>query len=157
MPRLKCLPTQSHPQQTQVCLFPVWSVIVPSTNGELLFFCSSKDSDADDEIEDLLAYFEQQLTLESSFPKICAPELEMTQTHISGGIGHLSWGVNTLSQVWLMVCVLLAAALPREILMYIFRWVVSSDLDMRTLEQLSLVCRGFYICARWSCRSTWRN
>uniref|UniRef100_A0A8C6PAJ1 F-box only protein n=1 Tax=Nothobranchius furzeri TaxID=105023 RepID=A0A8C6PAJ1_NOTFU len=82
----------------------------------------SEDSDADGEIEDLLAYFEQQFTLESSFPKICTPELEMTQTHIS--------------------------ALPREILMYIFRWVVSSDLDMRTLEQLSLVCRGFYICAR---------
>lgn len=40
------------------------------------------------------------------------------------------------------------AALPSEILMYIFRWVVSSDLDMRALEQLSLVCRGFYICAR---------
>lgn len=32
--------------------------------------------------------------------------------------------------------------------MYIFRWVVSSELDMRALEQLSLVCRGFYICAR---------
>lgn len=32
--------------------------------------------------------------------------------------------------------------------MYIFRWVVSSDLDLRSLEQLSLVCRGFYICAR---------
>ncbi|KAK7930775.1 hypothetical protein WMY93_007170 [Mugilogobius chulae] len=52
----------------------------------------------------------------------CAPEVELTQTHIS--------------------------VLPREILMYIFRWVVSSELDMRALEQLSLVCRGFYICAR---------
>uniref|UniRef100_A0A8C4D7W8 F-box only protein 9 n=1 Tax=Dicentrarchus labrax TaxID=13489 RepID=A0A8C4D7W8_DICLA len=81
-----------------------------------------KDNDVDGEIEDLLAYFEQELTLESSFPKICIPELDMTQTHIS--------------------------ALPREILMYIFRWVVSSELDMRALEQLSLVCRGFYICAR---------
>lgn len=80
-----------------------------------------EDSDADGEIEDLLAYFEQQLTLELH-PKICTPELEMTQTHIS--------------------------ALPREILMYIFRWVVSSEVDMRALEQLSLVCRGFYICAR---------
>lgn len=39
--------------------------------------------------------------------------------------------------------------------MYIFRWVVSSDLDMRTLEQLSLVCRGFYICARDS--DLWRS
>ncbi|NIG60526.1 F-box only protein 9 [Pontoporia blainvillei] len=35
-----------------------------------------------------------------------------------------------------------------EVLMYIFRWVVSSDLDLRSLEQLSQVCRGFYICAR---------
>lgn len=42
-------------------------------------------------------------------------------------------------------------ALPMEVLMYIFRWVVSSDLDLRSLEQLSLVCRGFYICARY-CR-----
>ncbi|XP_012733284.2 F-box only protein 9 [Fundulus heteroclitus] len=81
-----------------------------------------EDSDTEGEIEDLLAYFEQQLSLESSFPKICIPELEITQTHIS--------------------------ALPREILMYIFRWVVSSELDMRALEQLSSVCRGFYICAR---------
>uniref|UniRef100_A0A673B4H3 F-box domain-containing protein n=1 Tax=Sphaeramia orbicularis TaxID=375764 RepID=A0A673B4H3_9TELE len=81
-----------------------------------------QESGVDGEIEDLLAYFEQQLTLECSFPKICTPEQEMTRVHIS--------------------------ALPREILMYIFRWVVSSDLDMRALEQLSLVCRGFYICAR---------
>ncbi|CAJ1067520.1 F-box only protein 9 [Xyrichtys novacula] len=81
-----------------------------------------EDSDVDCEIEDLLAYFEQQFTLESSFPKICTPELDINRTHIS--------------------------ALPREILMYIFRWVVSTDLDMRALEQLSSVCRGFYICAR---------
>uniref|UniRef100_A0A672HKL9 F-box only protein 9 n=1 Tax=Salarias fasciatus TaxID=181472 RepID=A0A672HKL9_SALFA len=81
-----------------------------------------EDNDTDGEIEDLLAYFEQQLTLESTFPKICTPEIDMTQVHIS--------------------------ALPREILMYVFRWVVSSDLDMRALEQLSLVCRGFYMCAR---------
>ncbi|XP_037321413.1 F-box only protein 9 [Pungitius pungitius] len=83
---------------------------------------SYMDNDVDGEIEDLLSYFEQELTLESSFPKICTPEMDLTQMHIS--------------------------ALPREILMYIFRWVVSSDLDMRALEQLSLVCRGFYICSR---------
>ncbi|KAM6997001.1 F-box only protein 9 [Tautogolabrus adspersus] len=80
------------------------------------------EDNGDCDIEDLLDYFEEQLNLESSFPKICTPELEMTRMHIS--------------------------ALPREILMYIFRWVVSTDLDMRALEQLSLVCRGFYICAR---------
>ncbi|XP_017320072.1 F-box only protein 9 isoform X2 [Ictalurus punctatus] len=76
----------------------------------------------DGEIDDLLAYLQQQLTVEHSSQKICQPEVETSQVHIS--------------------------ALPLEVLMYIFRWVVSSDLDMRALEQLSLVCRGFYICAR---------
>lgn len=46
------------------------------------------------------------------------------------------------------------AVLPMEVLMYIFRWVVSSDLDLRSLEQLSQVCRGFYICARYFCFKT---
>ncbi|CAL8359933.1 unnamed protein product [Boreogadus saida] len=81
------------------------------------------------DIEDLIAYFQQQLTLEDAWPKICQPEKAMSEMHIS--------------------------ALPPEVLMYIFRWVVSSDLDMRTLEQLSLVCRGFYICARDS--DLWRS
>ncbi|XP_055786393.1 F-box only protein 9-like [Salvelinus fontinalis] len=80
------------------------------------------ENDMDGEIEDLLAYFHQQLTLQDNSLKICVPEVEMTQMHIS--------------------------ALPPEVLIYIFRWVVSSDLDLRALEQLSLVCRGFYICAR---------
>ncbi|XP_051936506.1 F-box only protein 9 isoform X1 [Hippocampus zosterae] len=94
-----------------------------------------EERDADGEIEDLVAYFEQQLTLATSFPKICPPEVEKSQVHLS--------------------------ALPREIIMYIFRWVVSRDLDMRALEQLSLVCRGFYICARdpeiWrsACQRVW--
>ncbi|XP_056148409.1 F-box only protein 9 [Lampris incognitus] len=80
------------------------------------------ENDADGEIEDLLSYFQQQLAVEEPSSKICIPDLAMTQMHIS--------------------------ALPPEVLMYIFRWVVSSDLDMRALEQLSLVCRGFYIRAR---------
>uniref|UniRef100_A0A4W3JBG2 F-box only protein n=1 Tax=Callorhinchus milii TaxID=7868 RepID=A0A4W3JBG2_CALMI len=74
------------------------------------------------EITDLLPYFQQQLTLQDSPLKICQPEFEVNQMHISG--------------------------LPLEVLVYIFRWVVSGDLDLRSLEQLSLVCRGFYICAR---------
>uniref|UniRef100_A0A8C9RYI2 F-box only protein 9 n=1 Tax=Scleropages formosus TaxID=113540 RepID=A0A8C9RYI2_SCLFO len=75
------------------------------------------------EVADLLANFQQQLILQDMSQKICEPEVEMTQTHIS--------------------------ALPLEVMMYIFRWVVSSELDLRALEQLSLVCRGFYVCARW--------
>uniref|UniRef100_A0AAY4DV29 F-box only protein 9 n=1 Tax=Denticeps clupeoides TaxID=299321 RepID=A0AAY4DV29_9TELE len=78
------------------------------------------ENEGDCEIDDLLAYFQHQLTLQSSTLKICEHEVETTQVHIS--------------------------ALPTEVLMYIFRWVVSCDLDLRALEQLSLVCRGFYIC-----------
>lgn len=38
--------------------------------------------------------------------------------------------------------------LPLEIIFYILRWVVSSELDMRSLEQISKVSRGFYVCAK---------
>lgn len=40
------------------------------------------------------------------------------------------------------------SALPVELLIILFRWVISSDLDLRALEQLSMVCRGFYVCSR---------
>ncbi|KAI7805931.1 F-box only protein 9, partial [Triplophysa rosa] len=81
-----------------------------------------ENNENDGEIDDLLAYFQQQLTLGDATMKLCEPESDTSQVHIS--------------------------ALPFEVLMYIFRWVVSCDLDLRALEQLSLVCRGFYICAR---------
>ncbi|KYO47162.1 F-box only protein 9 isoform B [Alligator mississippiensis] len=83
---------------------------------------SIEDNEDDGKMADLLSYFQQQLTLQEFSVKLCQPELDVSQTHIS--------------------------VLPMEVLMYIFRWVVSSDLDLRSLEQLSLVCRGFYICAR---------
>lgn len=38
--------------------------------------------------------------------------------------------------------------LPTEIILYILRWVVASHLDLRSLEQCSMVSKGFYICAR---------
>lgn len=38
--------------------------------------------------------------------------------------------------------------LPTEILLYILRWVVSTQLDMRSLEQCASVCKGIYLCAR---------
>ncbi|XP_037079401.1 F-box only protein 9-like, partial [Pollicipes pollicipes] len=34
--------------------------------------------------------------------------------------------------------------LPTEVIQLILRWVVSADLDMRSLDRLSLVCRGLY-------------
>lgn len=53
---------------------------------------------------------------------VCYPKFEQNATHIS--------------------------ALPMEIILYILRWVVSSELDLRSLEIFSRVCRGFYVCAR---------
>ncbi|XP_011495663.1 PREDICTED: F-box only protein 9 [Ceratosolen solmsi marchali] len=53
---------------------------------------------------------------------VCSPHLEQSSTHIS--------------------------ALPMEIVFYILRWVVSSDLDIRSLEMIAKVCRGLYVCAR---------
>lgn len=40
------------------------------------------------------------------------------------------------------------ANLPTEIVLYILRWVVSGNLDLRALEQCSMVCKGFYLLAR---------
>ncbi|EEB11637.1 F-box only protein, putative [Pediculus humanus corporis] len=53
---------------------------------------------------------------------ICRPAKEQKTTHIS--------------------------SLPIEIIFYILRWVVSCDLDLRSLEMFSMVCRGFYVCSR---------
>ncbi len=53
------------------------------------------------------------------------------------------------------------ACLPMELLIYILKWVVSSDLDLRSLEAFASVCRGFYLASRSSdiwrlvCVETW--
>lgn len=60
---------------------------------------------------------------------LCTPAYHSRQTHIS--------------------------VLPTELLVYIFRWVVSDHLDLRSLEQLSQVCKWFYACARDE--SLWRS
>jgi F-box protein 9 len=53
---------------------------------------------------------------------VCEPHLEQNMTHIS--------------------------SLPVELIVYILKWVVSNDVDVVALENISKVCRGFYICAR---------
>ena len=78
----------------------------------------------------------QRLQLDESEPvTICQKNFPQQATHIS--------------------------CLPSEVLIYIFRWIVSSDLDVRSLEQCARVCRGFYRCSRdlqlWKmvCLRTW--
>ncbi|CAL1530069.1 unnamed protein product [Lymnaea stagnalis] len=69
--------------------------------------------------EDLLTHFE---SLRLKDEALCHPEYEQRMTHIS--------------------------SLPVELIIYILQWVVTSDLDLRSLEMFSAVCRGFYLCAR---------
>jgi hypothetical protein len=53
--------------------------------------------------------------------------------------------------------------LPIEVIMLILKWVVSSHLDMRSLNSFSAVCKGFYVCANspdlWklACAKVWGN
>lgn len=47
---------------------------------------SLEQNENDGEIDDLLAYLQQQLTVEHSSQKICQPEVETSQVHISGNI-----------------------------------------------------------------------
>lgn len=88
----------------------------------------------DDELTDLIQHFQRIRVLQDEHA-ICQPNTEQRALHIS--------------------------CLPFEVLAYIFRWVISSDLDIYSLEQLSAVCRGFYLCARdeklWRliCLRTW--
>lgn len=37
--------------------------------------------------------------------------------------------------------------IPIEVLIVILKWVISDQLDMRSLENFSLVCKGFYVCS----------
>lgn len=89
--------------------------------------------DQDEVLEDDLVTHFHNLQVENR--KICVQEFEQSSTHIS--------------------------VLPVELLIYIFKWVVSIDLDIKQLEVLSEVSRGFYICARdeeiWKqiCLRTW--
>ena len=53
------------------------------------------------------------------------------------------------------------SCLPMEVLVLILKWVVSDQLDLRSLERCAEVCKGFYMASRaqelWRCvcMSTW--
>ncbi|XP_050297152.1 F-box only protein 9 [Anthonomus grandis grandis] len=81
----------------------------------------SDSSDNDEVIEDgqLLSRIQKKM---AKAGYLCAPKSEQSGTHIS--------------------------ALPLELILEILKWVVSSDLDLRSLEMFGAVCRGFYLCSR---------
>ena len=101
-------------------------------HGEMYNESEQSCGDDDVDIKDLYNHILHKM---NKNPYMCIPANEQKVTHIS--------------------------ALPLEILLYILRWVVSSELDTRSLEMCSFVCRGFYLCCRdseiWrlACARTW--
>lgn len=73
--------------------------------------------------------------------------VERFQESLANGNGNLFHRANADSGV---ICTdgLHIASLPTEIVLYILRWVVSGNLDLRSLEQCSMVSKGFYLLAR---------
>ncbi|KAL5282571.1 FBXO9 family protein [Megaselia abdita] len=53
------------------------------------------------------------------------------------------------------------SGLPTEIIFYILKWIISNQLDLHSLEQVSETCKGFYLFARdediWKqiCKKMW--
>lgn len=78
-----------------------------------------EDDLSDEELQDLVLRFQRVLTPSQA---VCVPQFDQEAPHIS--------------------------CLPPEMLERIMCWVVGSDLDMRSLEQVSRVCQGFYLLAR---------
>lgn len=76
----------------------------------------------------------------------CVDLVTRFQTSIANGNGNL-FNRNNADGV-IAIDGLHISSLPIEILLHILRWVVSSNLDLRSLEQCSMVCKGFYLCAR---------
>ncbi|CAN7989075.1 unnamed protein product, partial [Ixodes hexagonus] len=101
----------------------------------------SDGSDVDCKAEELpcsdddMVPLHHRIRMKNSSADICSVACEQRATHLSD--------------------------LPREVFMYILRWVVSSELDVLSLESVSRVCRGLYLCARdpelWHlvCARTW--
>lgn len=97
---------------------------------------SSRDIDNDDEVEDLIDCFQRDLTLNNRY---CEP----------------SYGCDVVTTSLHISC------LPFEAFIAILKWIVTNDLDFKSLENFGEVCKGFYLLARdqeiWrlACMKVW--
>lgn len=83
---------------------------------------SSKLTD-DDDLDDLIECFQRDL---STSDRLCEP----------------SYGSDVITTA------LHISSLPFEIFINILKWIVSNELDLKSLENFGLVCKGFYLLAR---------
>jgi len=80
-------------------------------------------------------------------------ELDQSPTTSSCAVSVIANQLNNLKLSGLCVPLhpqegMHVSLLPTELLILVFRWVVSNDLDVRSLETLSAVCKWFYACAK---------
>lgn len=81
---------------------------------------SQEVSVTEEEEEDILLRFQRAFLRDRT---VCQPDLPQNSTHLS--------------------------SLPMEIILYIMKWIVSTELDLRALDvSCSAVCKGFYLAAR---------
>ena len=118
---------------------PLQEHIPEDENSDKEEYNESDDEDEDEEIKD----GELQQRIQKKFSKmsaICSPKQEQKVELVT--FRFLSHEVSLFFQTTHI------SILPMEMILYILRWVVSCDLDLRSLEMFSMVCRGFYLCAR---------
>lgn len=85
---------------------------------------SSRQSEIDQAIEDLVESFQKDLALEGR------------------GVCETTFEAGTISTSLHISC------LPVEVFLVILKWLVSSDLDFKSLERFGQVCKGFYLLSR---------
>lgn len=84
---------------------------------------STSSKSQNDDLEDLIECFQRDLSMSD---RICEP----------------SYGADVITTA------LHISSLPFEIFINILKWIVSGDLDLKSLETFGLVCKGFYLLAR---------
>lgn len=83
-----------------------------------------QDGDCDESIDNLVEAFQQDLSLYNT------------------GVCESNFGAGTISTS------LHISSLPVEVFLVILKWLVSNDLDFKSLEKFGQVCKGFYLLSR---------
>jgi F-box protein 9 len=98
---------------------------------------SKTPADSDETVDDLAEVFQRELALNSK------------------GVCESSLGTGVISTT------LHISNLPVEVFLVILKWLVSNDLDFKSLERFGRVCKGFYLLSRdqeiWklACMKVW--
>ena len=85
---------------------------------------NAEDIGEDDSVDDLVEAFQRDLSLSNK------------------GVCESTYGAGTISTS------LHISSLPVEVFLVILKWLVSSDLDFKSLEKFGQVCKGFYLLSR---------